>query len=157
MCSPRTGRAIAFPMCAFDTLPSVPSSLHEPSQPLSFILVNHVVSIVCNRPSVIGSNTGLTWAAPHPSPAASAHSGCRGCRWPWPWPSQRQEGGGQAHVQRGGLRLDLEAHGREARQIVFRQIRRLDEVFRLGIAGQWRQGFRMGVHNARTEKTAPVG
>lgn len=61
-----------------------------------------------------------------------------------------QEGGGQAHVQRGGLRLDLEAHGREPRQIVFGQIRRLDEVFRLGIAGQGRQGLRMGVHNARS-------
>lgn len=92
MCSPRTGRAIAFPMCAFDTLPSVPSSLREPSQPLPFILVNHVVSIVCNRPSVIGSKPGLTWAAPRPSLAASAHSGCRGCRSPWPWPSPRPEG-----------------------------------------------------------------
>ena len=68
-----------------------------------------------------------------------------------------QEGGGQAHVQRGGLRLDLKAHGRETRQVVLGQIRGLDEVFRLGIAGQRGKGLRMGVHNARSPSGACSG
>lgn len=68
-----------------------------------------------------------------------------------------QKGGGQPHVQRGGFWLDLEAHGRETRQVILGQVRRLDEVFRLGIAGQRRQGLRMGVHNARSPSDACSG
>ena len=87
--------------------------------------------------------TGLAWAAPRSSPAASAQSGCRGCRWPWPSP---RPGGKRAGAwSRSGLRLDLEAHGPEARQVIVGQIRRLEEVFRLGIAGQRQNNWRCKV------------
>lgn len=48
--------------------------------------------------------TGLPWAASHPSPAAAARSGCRGCRWPWPSPRPGGRRAGACSTKRPSAR-----------------------------------------------------